>query len=273
MNSLFDQLDTQLRDVAGRDPYPLTTRDPAPPTTRDASPATGRTRAGGRARRGPRRLIAVLAAVSLTGTAVAATGLWRPILGEPRFGGPAPTITASPPPPAQLAVLGVLRRPQTPADRSGATRDELQYLSPAAGGVRTAYIRLLSDDTGLGPAVLVPVARIDESSAGAPPAVAAELPHTDALCLVVGDRDGQGAAKRCFTTADVVGGLASLSVGSDLFGLVPDDVRRVTVSFTGGTARTVSPASNLFEIAMPAGGIPATMTWTTATGRRRRFTL
>jgi hypothetical protein len=264
MVSFFDQLDAQLREVAVRAPSDAATRPPRPQRSVSRRPRS--------ARRPCQGILAALSLLLVTGTALAATGLWRPILGEPRFG-PGPTITADAPPPAQLAILGVLRAPQTAADRSAGTRAELRYMSAAASGVRTNYIRLLSDHTGFGPAVLVPVARIDQARSGAPPAVLAELPRTDALCLLVGDRDGEGAAKRCFTTDDVLDGRDTLSLGSDVFGLVPDAVRSVTVSFTGGATRTVAPADNLFETAQGAGGIPVSMTWTMAAGPVRHFTL
>jgi hypothetical protein len=217
-------------------------------------------------------VLAALVTLLVTGTAIAASGLWRPILGEPRFG-PGPTITAAAPPPTQLAILGVLRRPQTPADRSARTLALLQYMSGAASGVRTNYIRLLSDSTGLGPAILVPVARIDQAPSDVPPAVLAELPQSDALCLLVGDRGGEGAGKRCFTTDDMLEGRGTLSLGDDLFGLVPDTVTRVTVTFSGGAIRTVAPTDNLFETTQAGGAIPVAMTWTMATGPGERFTL
>lgn len=247
MTSFFDQLDRQLREVA--------TRGQAVTSRR------------------PRRLAAVaLAAVSVGGTALAATGLWRPILGEPGLGRP-PSITASAPPRGQLALLGVLRRPQTPTDRSAETREELRYMSNTAAGVRTAYIRLLSGDTGLGPAILVPVARITRSLLGAPPAVVARTPRTNALCLLVGDRSGEGSAKQCFTTTAVLDGRATLSVGDLLFGLVPDRVRRVTVRFSSGTTTSSIPSSNFFRISMPAGAIPVAMSWALTAGPPRHFPL
>jgi hypothetical protein len=253
-SSFFDRLDGQLREVALREPG-LAAVEPRP-SRRPWSQARSR-----------RVAIAALAVLSASGTAIAATGVWRPILGDPSLGSP-PTITADAPPPAQLAILGVLRRAQTAADRSRSAR-ELEYIGNTVSGVRTTYIRLLSDDTGLGPAILVPVAALRQI--GAPPAVAAHLPHTDALCLVIGDT--AGAAKRCFSTSDVVTGQATLSLASDLFGIVPDDVRGVTVTFGGGATSSATPTSNFFEVTMPSGAIPRTMTWTVAGAPAEHFQL
>jgi hypothetical protein len=251
MTSFFDQLDKQLREIANRKPGPAARSRRAPRHTRKLS-------------------VILLAVLAVSGTALAATGLWRPILGEPRFG-PPPTITSSAPPRSQLELLGVLRRPQTRADRGAATLEELQYLSRTASGVRTGYIRLLSDHTGLGAAVLVPAARYSLSADEAPPSVVTSAPRKNALCLVVGDRDGQGSAKGCFTTDDVRDGAATLSLGRYLFGLVPDGVRTVTVTFGDKRTATSPASSNLFEIPMPAGALPQYMTWTTTTGASQRF--
>jgi len=263
MTSFFDRLDAQLREVASRDPESAAVREPADASRRPRRRASPR----------PRRLaVAVLAAFSVGGTAIAATGLWRPILGEPGLGQP-PTTSASSPPAAQLTALGVLRRPQTPADRSAETEEELRYMSSTASGVRTDYVRLLSDTTGVGPAILVPVTRIRRPLESGPPAVLARQPSTDALCLLVGDRDGEGSGKACFTTADVLQGGATLSLGSGFFGLAPDDVRLVTVTFGDGAVRSVAPSSNFFTVMMPSGAIPASMTWVLTSGRSQHFPL
>jgi hypothetical protein len=250
MTSIFDQLEEQLREIASRD---LRVR---------ARPRSNTSRSW-------RLAVVVAAAASLAGTALAATGLWRPLLGEPGLGPPA-AITGDPPPPSQLALLAVLRRAQTADDRSAATRAELRFINDMADGVRTDYIRLLSSHAGFGAAILVPVARITQTQLSAPPAVLARLPRSDALCMLIGDRAGEGSAKRCFTTADLLSGSATLSLGGFLFGLAPDGVRVVTVTFDNGSARRVVPSSNFFAIMMPSGGTPATMTWTMTNGPPRR---
>jgi hypothetical protein len=249
MDDFFDQLDSQLREISRRN------FDGA--------------RSGRRASRRLRAGVVALATLSIAGTAIAATGAWRPILGEPGLG-PPPTVVVSAPPASQLAVLGVLRRAQTPADRGTDTQTELRYISNTASGVRTAYIRLLSPKTGLGPAVLVPVARITQV---APHGVVATPERINALCLLIGDSLNQGAAKRCFTTAELLDGRGTLSLGTRFFGVVPDGVRLVSVRFQDGTTASAVPVSNFFVLSAPAGTAPATMTWTAASGVAQQFPL
>jgi hypothetical protein len=248
MDDFFDQLDTQLREISRQKVG-----------ARRGRLASRRLRVG----------IVGLAGLSIAGTAIAATGVWRPILGEPGLG-PPPTVIATAPPVSQLAVLGVLRRAQTPADRGADTQTELRYMSNTASGVRTAYVRLLSDRTGLGPAVLVPVARITQA---APSEVPARPSQINALCLLIGDSKSQGAAKQCFTTAELLDGRGTLSLGTHMFGVVPDDVRLVSLRFRNGTTVSVEPASNFFAIATPAGTTPTAMTWTQTSGAVRHFSL
>jgi hypothetical protein len=249
MDDFFDQLDSQLREVSRR----------------NIGGATNGRRASRRVRAG----VVGLAALSIAGTAIAASGVWRPILGEPGLG-PPPTVIATAPPASQLAVLGALRRAQTPADRGTDTQTELRYMSNTASGVRTGYVRLLSNQTGLGPAILVPVARITQA---APSQVTAAPVRTNALCLLIGDRDGQGAAKRCVTTAELLAGRGTLSLGTHVFGIVPDGVRVVSIRFRDGITASVAPASNFFALTAPAGSAPAAMTWTPTSGAVRHFSL
>lgn len=257
VDRFFDQLDAQLRGVAHRGldadlRHLVVWRRPGVARLRGRAPW-----------RAVRLPATVLAAVSLAGAAIAATAVWRPIPGQPGLGSPR-TSTAAAPPEAQLAVLGVLRRQQTPADRDAETRSELTYIGNTASGVRTAYIRLLSDRTGLGRAILVPVAQISQ-------AAPSELPRTDALCLLVGDAAGRGAARRCFTTGELLAGRATLSLATDIFGVVPDAVAMVSIRFSNGATRHVAPLGNLFELAEPAGAAPAVMVWASATGTVQRF--
>lgn len=249
MDDFFDQLDSQLREISRR----------------SIGGAMRHRRASQRLRVG----VAALAALSIAGTAIAATGVWRPILGEPGLG-PPPTVIATAPPAQQLAVLGVLRRAQTPADRGTDTQAELRYMSSTASGVRIAYVRLLSNDTGLGPAILVPVARITQT---APAGVAATPARINALCLLIGDSHSQGAAKRCFTTAELLEGRGILSLGTHIFGVVPDGVRVVSIRFRDGATESVVPAGNFFALTTPAGTAPGSMTWTPPSGAAQHFAL
>jgi hypothetical protein len=112
-----------------------------------------------RRRRWPRRGLIASGVVVLVGApALAATGVWRPPIGD--GAGPAPQISEKAPPADQLALLGVLRRPQTAADRGAASQSALQLLnSPSIEGVRTNSVRLLVRSPRDRGVVLVPVVR------------------------------------------------------------------------------------------------------------------
>jgi hypothetical protein len=186
-----------------------------------------------RRRRWSRRGITAAVVVVVTGApALAATGVWRPPIGNGRD--PAPRATAQAPPSEQLAMLGVLRRPQTDADRGAAPLYALRILSGnSIEGVRTDDIRLLAKsprDRGL---VLVPVAHY----APEPPSLPADTPDAtrrrlmrsaidDALCLFQLDSvDGAGIA--CWSTADIREGRAWMSLGHRAAWIVPDGVATV----------------------------------------------
>jgi hypothetical protein len=241
MSTFFDDLELQLRDLA-------------------EAPLVDERRVAVRQRRPRARwaLIAVLLLAVLAAAAVAATGIWRPILGLPQFG-PGPSISSVAPPAQQLRLLGVLRRTQTTADRGSLTTQELRYLGLDEEGVRTNYIRLLRPRPlpGLGPAVLVPVTQT-RLPAGSPPAVVRRYAITNALCLIVGDTNGAGAGKTCFSTAQLVTGAANASLGPVVYGLVPDDVSRVTVRFASGQQVTETAQENFVAVTTPVGaGAPA----------------
>lgn len=190
-------------------------------------------------RRRVRRRGAVCAAliVLVTPPALAATGVWRPQLGDGRT--PAPEISADAPPPDQLAMLGVLRREQSEADRGVASRYALQFVgSGSITGVRTNRIRLLAqsnDDRGV---VLVPVERYHRQPVplpeDAPAAVREQInppPVQDALCVFQLDVDGAGTS--CWSTADVREGRAWMALGRRSFWLVPDGVAKVRAEYAG----------------------------------------
>jgi hypothetical protein len=148
-----------------------------------------------------RRLLAIigggLVVVAVAGGATAATGVWRPQIGDERRGHP--TISATQAPPAQLRVLGVLRRPAADADRGPDVRRILRLVGRGLRGVRTDAVRLL-DPAGDGASarVLVPAERAHGDD--------------DALCLYVADGDGAGST--CFTLGTVLRGRAVLATGN-----------------------------------------------------------
>jgi len=206
-------------------------------------------------RRRVRRRGAVCAAliVLVTPPALAATGVWRPALGDGE--GPAPEISADAPPPDQLAMLGVLRREQTEADRGVATRYALKFVdSPGMKGVRTDSIRLLAqsdEDRGV---VLVPVKRYERRLPGEiPPELRKRVERTidDALCVYQLDIDGAGVA--CYSSEDVKQGNVWMGLGRRTFMLVPDGVASVRTEYVGHDRIDAPVRENAVVFTRPAG--------------------
>ena len=192
-----------------------------------------------------RPIIVGLSLTAFAGTAVAALALWTPVLGDSRFGEAPPTISATAPPPDQLAALGVLRREQSPADRSGAlATGALRAINASSSGVRTSYIRVLAGGTGASGFVLVPVAE-RRASLMSPVAI------PDALCLYAAQ---SGAfAVNCYSLAQVRAGTARNVAFGQVFGLAPDGVSAVTITAAGGGAVSAPVQNNFFDATLPAG--------------------
>jgi hypothetical protein len=216
---------------------------------------------GGWAPRVPRlsRPVAVgLTLSAFAGTAFAAVAIWTPLLGNQQYGYN-PGISASAPPADQLAALAVLRRPQSAADQSGALASgALRDINQFTRDVRTDYIRVLAG-SGTNGFVLVPVAQrlavgvngIPVSSAGAGTASATV---SDALCLYA--TDAGAIVVNCYSAAQVIAGTARNEALDQLFGLAPDGVSAVTVTFTGGLTLSAPVQHNFFDVTLPSGASP-----------------
>lgn len=139
-----------------------------------------------------------LAVVAAAGVATAATGVWRPQVGDAQRG--TPSISDRPIPAELTARLEVLRRPATPADRSAEVRRVLRYVGGGYRGVRTDAVRLLAPSTPtMGARILIP----------------AERAHglDDALCLYVVDLV-DAAGSTCATIEGALAGKAVLLSGT-----------------------------------------------------------
>jgi hypothetical protein len=191
-----------------------------------------------------RPIIVGLSLTAFAGTAVAALALWTPVLGDSRFGEAPPTISASAPPADQLAALGVLRREQSPADRSGAlATGALRAINASSSGVRTNYIRVLAGGSASSGFVLVPVAERR-------PSLVSPAAIPDALCLYAAQ---SGAfAVNCYTLAQVRSGAARNVAFGQVFGLAPDGVTAVTIT-AAGVAVSAPVQNNFFDATLPAG--------------------
>ena len=202
----------------------------------------------------PRLSRPIAIGLSLTAFAATATAgvLWLPQLGDSRFGETPPPISATAPPQNQLAALAVLRRPQTTADQNGAlTTGALRAINGYTTGVRTNYIRLLagSDSTGF---VLVPVAQ--RLAGGASDAPSSSL--SNALCLYAANSAGLDFVN-CYSLRQVLAGTAgNVAFGNQMFGLAPDGVSTVTISFAGGIKLSAPVQNNLYDVTLPASSTP-----------------
>jgi hypothetical protein len=212
----------------------------------------------GRARR-PRRwrpsrrvgLLAVGALVA-TGTAVAGTGAWHPILGDDHRGHPQEAVGSIPP--DQLAALGVLRRPQTDSDRSRDVQSILRLLArPEINGIHTDGIRLLRERRD-GATILVPVVRVGRHDAGHPSSIRRQV-----LCVLTGfriTRTGQaagGAGQVCGDLRQLrttgIGASGSRSDHGWITGaLVPDGVARVVIRLRHHRHVAATVHDNYYEI-------------------------
>lgn len=204
------------------------------------------------------RLFAVPVVVAvLGGTALAATGVWRPSLGSDQLGHP--TTSNSSVPVEQLRLLGVLRRPQVDADRGPVVEDILKHglssRTDAGGvaGVRTDAIRRIAT-TSTTTWILVPVKRVRYQIGPT-----AKKDERNVLCVISRspwtgpdgvERFGYGSA--CRTTHDVALGRLAGGAASDrhlsLWGVVPDGVDKVKARLRGGKGITVKVRDNTYVV-------------------------
>jgi hypothetical protein len=206
-----------------------------------------------------RRGACAAAVIVLIGApALAATGIWRPQLGDGRSEPPAPTGEA--PPAEQLELLGVLRREQTERDRGPRTLEALKLLGSSVAGVRTNSVRLLaqtSQDRGI---VLVPVARYHLNGpklpADAPQSMRDRFkPARDGLCLFSLDQDRgkpAGAGVACYSTEAIKEGRAWGALGDRATWLVPDGVATLKIEYRDGRSVTASVHDTLALYTAPA---------------------
>lgn len=172
--------------------------------THPAAPAAamGSSRTDGRPRRlrghGRMGLFGVIGLLVFSGGAYAARGLWQPVLGTPETG--RPTATSDAPPRRQLELLGVLRRPQTDADRGADTLAALKTFRPREGSIRLEWIRRVATLPNGSVAVLIPV---DQKR----PHDTAYAKRDDAqLCLAIVPTRGELQPPTCGPTSQVLVG-------------------------------------------------------------------
>lgn len=258
-----------------------------------AAPDTG---AGRKQRRWPPRRTGLLAigAVIVTGTALAATIAWHPVLGSGHR--PRPVAANAPVPADQLDALAVLRRPQTAIDRGPIVRLALRHLDRRLiNGIHTDAIRVIYQSPRE-LVTLIPVERSGQIDAGLPRPtrnvlclVSSSYAHARTMALPSGHKwhlpkgyAGWGA--QCggldmlrttgiatSTTADGSGGIMTgppTHLTLHRVTLVPDGVARVKVRLRHGRSITVPVHNNAYRYTVHYIPIQLGTIWYDATGHR-----
>ena len=181
-------------------------------------------------------LIAV-AVAGIAAPALAVTQPWQPILGRPDIDHGAPSVSDTAVLPEQAKAIAELRRDQSAEDRQAGRL--LRSLHPGFDGVNPASIRLLRPGSP-NPVALVAVDRLyQRHDRGG-------LPIFDhALCL------SEAQTVSCASTADMLDGRFVVMSGARVYGLVPDAVASVKVSFADGRTVVGSAEDNLFDVTAP----------------------
>jgi hypothetical protein len=197
--------------------------------------------------------------------AAATVGGWNPF-DDPGRGprNPAPTVSQGPIDPGLVQTLGVLRRPQSGADRGAATsRAARAFRGDAFRGAQLQGVRLLDAERGI---VLVPFERTDAPpGAGAVPGFDADR-FGDVACVF--ERSGDGfSGIGCHTAEKIRAGFAVSSGSGRVTGLVPDGVARVRL--IRGDQSTDAPVRNNLFVAEGADA-PRVVEWLRADGSQAK---
>lgn len=165
--------------------------------------------------------------------ALALTEPWQPVLGR---GHDQPTGTSLTPVPSDAtSILGVLRRPQTPQDRSPTALRLLRGVGQEFAGVRLDSVRLITLTPGHHALVM------SSQSVGHEPGL--EVKGIGNPVCVVFSFGGT-----CGDAHDLRAHGIVMSMGLGVLGLVPDGVARVVLSFAGGKTATAEVHDNAFSI-------------------------
>lgn len=269
--------------------------EPAPPAATaarlralyDAEPAR---QGAPRGRRWGRIGLLALGGVVVSGTALAATGTWDPQLGTPGRG-TRPLPAAAGVPAEQLAALGILRRPQTDADRGGQVQAALKVLSgETISGIHTDAIRVITS-TPREVAILVPVERYGPGTSQRDALCLMSSSYSEARTVDLGGRKTKlpagfsGWGSNCGTlesvrttgietgtTDDPSGGLIingrPKNIVQHRVTLVPDGVARVAVRVRGGRTVTVTVRDNIYRFNIRGSSAYLGTIWYDAAGRR-----
>lgn len=213
-----------------------------------------------------------LVAVVATATA-AATGFWTPQLGSPERG----VVTASSDHASAAGdgAISTLNAPQTDEDRSEEVERVLKALSPSGvSGIRLDDVRLLAHTEG-GVALLISADRTGPGDSTYP-----ELDRKNQVCLLF-EHGAGSVTETCGRPAQIFDGKLVAWLPGDngatiggltrthAFGIVPDRVTKVRVTFSGGATAEADVQRNFFDVVGPtATAVPAEIEWLDEAGAR-----
>lgn len=203
-------------------------------------------------------LVALVSVLGLGGVAVAYSGLWSPALGGRDRG--VPSVSRHAVPTEQLRTFAALRRPQRPADRGPSVRRVLRLLTPGVvDQVRVGSIRALHEDSQV-TVILLTAARYNRRPAR-------ETAGRDGICLLLTTARSR-VPFECLSTMQARQIRPPATLGDIAYGLVPDGVSAVRLSYSRGRSRDTRVRSNFFIAPKHrASGDITRIRWLAADGR------
>jgi hypothetical protein len=189
----------------------------------------------GRPWRRPLRVAGIVIFLALAGgSAAAAAGLWQPVLGRPELDNTPQGVSEAPIPRNARDMLGVLRRPQSAADRGSATRALLRHAGSESSGVRLDSVRLVTLSNGSKVAVFSEEKSVDPASGSTEIA--------EPVCILL----AHGGA--CASIADIRARGLVVFLGRQLLGLVPDGVASVALDYSDGNVLREDVHDNIYTL-------------------------
>jgi hypothetical protein len=169
-----------------------------------------------------------------TGTALAVTNVWNPVLGRPELHDTPANVSDRPVPPGTVSTLGVLRRPQTSADRGPAAQALLRHAGVESAGVRPNSVRLVTPSDGPQIVIYSQEKTIDPNTG------ATEM--TEPVCVLL---RGGGT---CATLETIASKGLLMTAGPRLLGVVPNGVATVNLEYSGSVTRSAAVTDNIYTL-------------------------
>jgi len=196
-----------------------------------------------------RGALAVVCGFVVTGSALAATGVWSPTIGKNATGGKA-EISATEVPLGIERDLLVLKRDQRAIDRGAAVQKTLDGVGRnEIDGIRTESIRYLGSAPG-NSAVILATAETAEA-----PSAIGSMTGKNPVCVYRPIVAGGTPPGACWSLSDINRNRALASAsgpfGSITYGVVPNRVDYVRAHLSDGSVRVVNVKKNYLEIKLP----------------------